>query len=216
MAGHPGDFGWQSGETDISAAVMARKGAIAMDKPSISWYNLSVYYVIREDNMPFSPLPKIITEKLTDITPELLRGRNIRLLMLDFDNTIVPYTTTVPTEEMESWLKTMNELPDIRLCIVSNSHNDRVPRFCRERNMAVITHAKKPFTKGINECLAKYDIPASEAALVGDQIYTDTLGANSAGVTSILVKAIDNHNFWLKARHVLEKPFIFAARKRRI
>ena len=166
--------------------------------------------------MPFSLLPKLITEKLTDVTPELLRKRNIRLLMLDFDNTIVPYTTTTPTGEMERWLKTMNELPDIQLCIVSNSHNDRVPRFCRERGMDVITHAKKPFTKGINECLAKYGVPAFESALVGDQIYTDTLGANSAGVTSILVKAIDNHNFWLKARHVLEKPFIFAARNRRI
>ena len=166
--------------------------------------------------MPFSFLPKIITDKLTDITPELLRERKIRLLMLDFDNTIVPYTTTTPTEEMESWLKAMNELPDIQLCIVSNSRNDRVPKFCRERSLSVITHAKKPFTKGINECLAKYGIPASEAALVGDQIYTDTLGANGADVMPILVKAIDNHNFWLKARHVLELPFIFAARKRRI
>ena len=166
--------------------------------------------------MPFSPLPKIITDALTDITPELLRSRNIRLLMLDFDNTIVPYTTNVPTEEMEIWLTKMNDLEDIQLCIVSNSKKDRVPKFCRERNMGVITHANKPFTKGIKECLAKYNVPASEAALVGDQIYTDTLGANSAGVTSILVKAIDNHNFWLKARHVLEKPFIFAARKRRI
>ena len=166
--------------------------------------------------MPLSFLPKLMTDKLTDITPELLRAHNIRLLMLDFDNTIVPYTTTVPTAEMESWLKAMNNLPDIQLCIVSNSHNDRVPKFCRERDMSVITHAKKPFSKGINECLAKYGIPASQAALVGDQIYTDTLGANGAGVASILVKAIDNHNFWLKARHVLEKPFIFAARNRRI
>ena len=166
--------------------------------------------------MPFSLLPTLMTDKLTDITPELLRSRKIRLLMLDFDNTIVPYTTTIPTEEMENWLKIMNELPDIQLCIVSNSHNDRVPKFCRERNMAVITHAKKPFTKGIRECLERFGISAEEAALVGDQIYTDTLGANGAGVTSILVKAIDNHNFWLKARHVLEKPFIFAARKRRI
>ena len=166
--------------------------------------------------MPFSLLPKLMTDKLTDISPELLRKRKIRLLMLDFDNTIVPYTTTVPTEEMENWLQEMNNLPDIRMCIVSNSHNDRVPKFCRERNIAVITHAKKPFPKGIMECLEKYNIPAAEAALVGDQIFTDTLGANSAGVTPILVKAIDNHNFWLKARHVLEKPFIFAARKRRI
>ena len=166
--------------------------------------------------MPFSFLPALVTEKTTDVTPELLRGRGIQLLMLDFDNTIVPYTTTVPTREMENWLKNMNELEDLQLCIVSNSHNDRVPKFCRERNLAVITHAQKPFTRGIHECLARYGIPATEAALVGDQIYTDTLGANSAGVTSILVKAIDNHNFWLKARHVLEKPFIFAARKRRI
>ena len=166
--------------------------------------------------MPFSPLPKIITDKLTDITPELLRSRKIRLLMLDFDNTIVPYTTTNPTEEMETWLKTMNELEDIQLCIVSNSHNDRVPKFCRERNIAVITHAKKPFPKGIRECLGKYHLEPDKCALVGDQIFTDTLGANCTGVTSILVKAIDNHTFWLKLRHVAEKPFIYIARKRRI
>ena len=166
--------------------------------------------------MSFSPLPKLITPKLTDLTYQQLRLRGIWLLMLDFDNTIVPYTTTVPTEEMENWLKKMNTLEDIQLCIVSNSHNDRVPKFCRERDIDVITHAKKPFPKGINECLAKYGIPASEAALVGDQIFTDTLGANGAGVLPILVKAIDNHNFWLKARHALELPFCLASKNRRI
>ena len=166
--------------------------------------------------MPFSLLPKIQAKALTDITPELLRQRQIRLLMLDFDNTIVPYTTDVPTPEMTAWLEEMNNLTDIRLCIVSNSHKDRVPRFCRERGLACITHARKPSGKGIRACLRKFDIPASQAALVGDQIYTDTLGANCAGVTSILVDAISNHNFWLKARHVLELPFLFLAGNRRI
>ena len=166
--------------------------------------------------MPFSLLPGMLADALTDLTPEQLRQRNIRLLMLDFDNTIVPYTADIPTPEMADWLKRMNTLEDIRLCVVSNSHNDRVPKFCREYGLDCITHAKKPFSKGIQECLGKYEISGSEAALVGDQIYTDTLGANCAGVTSILVKAIHNHNFWLKARHVLELPFIFFARKRRI
>jgi predicted HAD superfamily phosphohydrolase YqeG len=64
--------------------------------------------------------------------------------------------------------------------------------------------------------LTRYQTPPQACALVGDQIFTDVLGANCTGVKSILVKAIDNHNFWLKARHVLEKPFIFIARKRRI
>ena len=165
--------------------------------------------------MSFSFLPKIITAALTDITPELLRGRDIRLLMLDFDNTIVPYTRNEPTEAMEKWLTDM-AASDIQICVVSNSRKDRVKIFCHKYGIPCITHARKPFIKGIRECLVKFNVPARQAALVGDQIYTDTLGANSAGVTSILVKAIDNHNFWLKARHVLEKPFIYAARKRRI
>jgi HAD superfamily phosphatase (TIGR01668 family) len=165
--------------------------------------------------MPFSFLPKLMTDALTDITPELLRDRSIRLLMLDFDNTIVPYTTSVPTEQMENWLRNMLKT-DITVCVVSNSHKPRVRVFCKKYGMPCITHARKPFSKGIKECLTKFNIPGSQAALVGDQIFTDTLGANCAGVQSILVKAIDNHNFWLKARHVLEKPFIFAARKRRL
>ena len=165
--------------------------------------------------MPISFLPTVITNAVTDIKPEWLKSRNIRLLMLDFDNTIVPYTTNTPTEAVGNWLKEML-VSDIQLCVVSNSKRSRVKIFCEHYGMDCITHAKKPFPKGIRECLAKYGVPASEAALVGDQIYTDTLGANGCGVTSVLVEAIHNHNFWLKARHVLELPFIYLARKRRI
>ena len=165
--------------------------------------------------MPISFLPTVITNAVTDIKPEWLKSRNIRLLMLDFDNTIVPYTTNTPTEAVENWLREMLA-SDIQLCVVSNSKRSRVKIFCEHYGMDCITHAKKPFPKGIRECLAKYGVPASEAALVGDQIYTDTLGANGCGVTSVLVEATHNHNFWLKARHVLELPFIYLARKRRI
>lgn len=162
--------------------------------------------------MPFPFFPKLITDELTDLTPELLRELGIKLLMMDFDNTIVPYTTNVPTPLMEQWLMDMAE-SDIRLCVVSNSKRDRVKIFCEQYRIPCITHAKKPFTRGIRECLAKFGIPASEAALVGDQIFTDTFGANNAGVMPILVRAIDNHNIWLKLRHVAELPFIYAAKK---
>ena len=165
--------------------------------------------------MAFSLLPKIILPALTDVTTELLRSRNIRLLMLDFDNTIVPYTTSTPTEAMEQWLEMM-VASDIQLCVVSNSRKDRVKVFCEKYALDCITHAKKPFSKGIQECLSQYAVDPEKCALVGDQIFTDTLGANGTGVTSILVKAIDNHNIWLKLRHVAELPFIFLARKRRI
>ena len=165
--------------------------------------------------MPVSFLPRVMADKLTDLTAEMLENWGVQLLMLDFDNTIVPYTTDVPTQEVLSWLECM-KASNVQLCVVSNSHNDRVKIFCSKHGIDCITRAKKPFPKGIRECLARYELPAAACALVGDQIFTDTLGANACGVRSILVKAIHNHNFWLKARHVLELPFIFASRGRKI
>ena len=165
--------------------------------------------------MSFSLIPTIRADALTDLTVELLRSRGIELLMLDFDNTIVPYTTNVPTQQMQAWLQEMCR-SDIRVCVVSNSKNNRVKEFCAAYGLDCITRAKKPFSKGIRQCMEKYGMQPQQCALAGDQIYTDTLGANCAGVKSILVKAIHNHNFWLKLRHVAEMPFIWAAGSRRI
>ena len=164
--------------------------------------------------MSFSFLPTYRTEAITDLTPEMPQAKNIRLLMLDFDNTIVPYTTNIPTPEMEAWLKMMVDSP-VQIAVVSNSRNDRVKIFCEKYGIDCITRAKKPGTKGILECVGKYAMPKENCALAGDQIYTDTLGGNRAGVRSILVKAIHNHNIWLKLRHVAEMPFILLAKNRR-
>ena len=125
---------------------------------------------------------------------------------------IIEYLTS---ENKEHWLEKMNR-SDISICVVSNSKSDRVQRFCDARGLDCIIRAKKPRGKGIRECLARYQVPASQAALVGDQIFTDTLGANAQGVTSILVKAIHNHNALFKCRHVMELPFIAMAWKRKI
>ena len=165
--------------------------------------------------MPFSFLPRIRCEAVTDLTPAFLSSKNISLLMLDFDNTIVPYTTNDPEELVSQWIETMLQ-SEISICVVSNSKRDRVKVFCKKYGMDCITHAKKPFSRGIQACLQKYGKAPSQCAIAGDQIFTDTLGGNCAGLTTILVRPIHNHTFWLKARHVLEKPFIFMARKRRI
>ena len=165
--------------------------------------------------MPISLLPTFITKALTDLSPEFLAQQGIRLLMLDFDNTIVPYTTDAPTAQMELWIQRMLA-SNIKICVVSNSKRDRVKIFCEKYGIPCVTHARKPFPKGINQCLTQFQIPKENCALAGDQIYTDTLGANSAGIRSILVKAIDNHTIWLKLRHVAEMPVLLFARKRRI
>lgn len=165
--------------------------------------------------MPLSFLPKIIVTRLTDLTPELLRQRQIRLLMLDFDNTMLPYTSKVPTRELLLWIDRMKR-GGITLYVVSNSRKHKAKDFCAAHNIGCVTRSKKPFQRGIRQCLSRCGVPSREAALAGDQIFTDVLGANCAGAVSILVKPIHLSNIWLKLRHLAEKPFIFLARKRRI
>ena len=162
--------------------------------------------------MSFSLIPKMLCPALTDLTVERLHRAGVTFLMLDFDNTIVPYTNDVPTPEMEAWLQAM-QASDIGLCVVSNSHKTRVVKFCEARGIPCITHSKKPFSKGISQCRDIFSLDLSHAALVGDQIYTDVLGANCAGAVSILVRPIHLHNIWLRLRHVAELPFIFIGKR---
>ena len=164
--------------------------------------------------MHFPFLPKTMIPKLIDIRAEDLIEQGVRLLMLDFDNTVLPYTSNEPTKPLLDWVSGIRTA-GIEVCVVSNSKKPRAIPFCELAGIGLIRAAKKPFSKGIRACLDRYGVPPEQAALVGDQIYTDVLGANLAGVHSILVKPLHLHNIWLKGRHVLEQPFILIAKHKK-
>ncbi|MBR2897837.1 MAG: YqeG family HAD IIIA-type phosphatase [Oscillospiraceae bacterium] len=158
-------------------------------------------------------IPKLIVPSVCELTPELLKEKNISLLLMDFDNTLLPYTEDTADETVLAWLTSVQEA-GIRLCVLSNTKRDRAPAFCRAHGIDCITHARKPFQSGIRRCLSQYAAEGEVAALVGDQIYTDVLCANTAGLLSILVTPLHLHNVWLKLRHVLEKPWIAIGKRR--
>ena len=158
-------------------------------------------------------LPNFIFRRITDISLDFLCSHGIDTLLMDFDNTMLPYTTDTPSQELLDWIRNL-QTAGIYLCIVSNSKRSRVPSFSKNYGIPCVTHSCKPGTSGIRRAIGSRQI--STVALVGDQIYTDVLGANCTGITSILVKPIHNHNIWLKLRHVLEQPFIALSKKRRI
>ena len=160
-------------------------------------------------------LPNHIFPKITDISPEFLEERGIELLLMDYDNTMLPYTEDTPPEELLAWVKMMQGA-GMKLCIVSNTHKERVPKFSREYGVPCVIHAAKPGIKGIREAMGRFSADGKKTALVGDQIFTDVLGARRAGITAIAVTSIHNHNIWLKLRHLLEIPFLAMARKRRV
>lgn len=163
--------------------------------------------------MSFSLLPRAMFDRLTAIAPQWFLSRGVQLVLLDFDNTIVPYTTDEPDAAVLAWFDAMRAA-GLTLCVVSNSKRDRVPHFCERYGLPCITRAKKPRTRGIRAALARFDCPPERAALIGDQIYTDILGGNCAGVVSVLVRPILLHIFPLRARNWAEQPWIQIAKRR--
>lgn len=163
----------------------------------------------------FSLIPKLIYDNITDLTPELLKSHGIHVLLMDFDNTIVPYTCDTPKEAVVAWFAAL-KAAGIQLCVVSNTKRGRAVRFCNLYGIQCITHAQKPFKTGMNKALELYKENRGHIALVGDQIYTDILCANRCNVTSILIQPIHLHNIWLKLRHVLELPWIAIGRRRNV
>lgn len=165
--------------------------------------------------MAFSLLAKEEAAAITELTPQWFEKRGIRLLLLDFDNTIVAYTTSEPSETFLKWRQAV-EAAGVRLMIVSNSRKSRrVPDFCEKWEMPYIRHAGKPRPGGILRAMAQMGAKPRETALAGDQTFTDILGGNLAGVTSILVKPIQFSNPFQVLRYGLEQPWIRLGRRKR-
>ncbi|MDR1217697.1 MAG: YqeG family HAD IIIA-type phosphatase [Oscillospiraceae bacterium] len=157
--------------------------------------------------MSFSPVPAYSFEALTDIPADFLRSIGVTFLMLDLDNTIAPYSSDKPDDGVLRWADALRA-GGISLFIVSNSRKrGRAERFAESLRVGYINAARKPSPAGVLAAIRNCGAAPGSSALVGDQIYTDTLAANRAGVTSILVKPIRLSNAFLAARYGLEAPF---------
>lgn len=158
--------------------------------------------------MPFSPIPRGVYPSVTQISPKALAQRGIRLVLADLDNTLVPYKITQPTPEVVAWKQAL-EAEGIQLFLLSNSRKPgRAQRFAQTLGIPYQGHAGKPKRGGYLQAMKRMGCTPEQTVMVGDQIFTDTLGANRAGVVPLLVKPIrlaGNPGRYL--RYGIETPF---------
>ncbi len=157
--------------------------------------------------MSFSLIPDYSFKSICAVTPDFLKRLGIRLLLLDLDNTMAPYGTLEPTEEIAGWAENI-KANGVELFIVTNNRGSvRVDSLASAFGVDYIKGANKPFSAGIRKALEQFDRKPEETALAGDQIFTDILAANCAGVVSIVVEPIKIRNPLLNVRYALEAPF---------
>ena len=59
--------------------------------------------------MPFSLIPHRVFDRYTQITPDLLKGLGVRLLLCDLDYTLAPKSVPRPDEALHRWLESCRE-----------------------------------------------------------------------------------------------------------
>ena len=128
------------------------------------------------------------------VPARFLLGIGIKGLLIDLDNTLTADGSQHLSEDISGWVKKIKSA-GIRLLIISNNHEPRVRPFAESAGMRYLCEAGKPAGRCLGEALGLLGVKKHEAAVIGDQLFTDILFAKRCGIISVLVEPVgeDRH-----------------------
>ena len=152
--------------------------------------------------------PKAYLDGVREITIDFLNKNNIKALILDVDNTILDFDKNIP-EGVEKWCEDLKK-QGIKMCILSNSnHVEKVKMVAGKLNLPYFYFGTKPLKRGFKKAIKLLEEKEENIAAVGDQIFTDVIGANRCKLFSILVKTIDEKDLLVtKIKRPLENMIV--------
>ena len=158
--------------------------------------------------------PKLYIDRFGDLDIPTLKAHGIDGMVLDIDNTLVPYHVPTPTPEVIAFVSSLKE-NGIEAVIASNNTGERVELFAKELGVFAIHKAGKPLPGGLLKCAKTMGVHRKHVAVIGDQIFTDVLGANICGMYSILVKPLPSaENNFFKVKRFFERIILKQMKKR--
>ncbi|UOR13876.1 YqeG family HAD IIIA-type phosphatase [Halobacillus amylolyticus] len=166
------------------------------------------------DRMIKKFLPNEHVKSIHDIDPENLKEKGIKGIITDLDNTLVAWDEPDATEEIVNWFRHMNN-HGIQVTIASNNNENRVKLFSEPLNTSFIHSARKPLSKAFKKARKDMNVHKGEIVVVGDQLMTDVLGGNLAGLYTILVVPIvETDGFWTRFNRKIERRILSWMKRR--
>lgn len=149
-------------------------------------------------------IPNIYKKSIFEINYKKLKEQNIKVLLFDFDNTIIEKGNIIVNKKTITLFNKLKK--DFLIYVVSNSLNTKKLNIvCKKLEIPFIGNSRKPLKKGYKKLKFK-GIKNNQIAMIGDQLITDIWGANRMGYISILIDPMTNNELiWTKITRVLEK-----------
>lgn len=133
--------------------------------------------------------PTFLAETIWAVDLDWLASRGVRGLILDLDNTLVDWNDTRVRPEVRRWIEAAHR-KGMRLCLASNAlRAARVSAVACELKLLVV-RAGKPFPVAFRRAMAALGTDPATTCAIGDQVFTDMLGANWLGLMTILLRPL--------------------------
>ncbi len=153
------------------------------------------------------PFPDKIYADVTCISPEALASMGIRGLLLDIDGTLARTREPEMSAEVSAWIDMLRQ-QGIKMFVLSNNKREGRARDFGQKIGAPWRHKSgKPAKEAFLSAAQELGLAPERIAVVGDQIFTDVLGARRAGMKALMVQSTDTYLWYFPLRRLAELPF---------
>ena len=134
-------------------------------------------------------IPDAILESVFTIDLAKLKRRQLKGLLVDIDNTIVPWGQPHIEEAFVHWVQHAKE-QGFKVCLVSNAKRQRTQVFADLLDIPAVGQALKPLNRAFRRGMKLLNLSPTEVAVIGDQLFTDVFGGNRLGLYTILINPL--------------------------
>ena len=129
--------------------------------------------------------PDAFADRLSRVSLDELASKGMKGIIVDLDNTLVGYGQEHLADEDAAWIAAA-KVRGFKIALVSNNFTGRVGRISAELGVPAVSSALKPLPGAFSRALRLLGTPKHETVVVGDQLFTDVLGAKFLGLHAIL------------------------------
>ena len=117
-----------------------------------------------------------------------LQALGYKGILFDIDNTLVHHGVDA-TPKVEALFRELDAM-GMKTLLLSDNSAERIQRFNKHIGVPYIAEAGKPDPAAYRRGAKMLGLPVEQVVCIGDQVFRDIRGANSAGLDSILVDFI--------------------------
>lgn len=137
--------------------------------------------------------PDRFVSRVDVIDPREILDQGVAGVLIDLDNTLKPRDRSDVPVELADWVGTLKDA-GLKVCLLSNNWHETVSGVADRLGIAYVSKAVKPLPFSYLIGMRRMGTNRRDTLMIGDQIFTDVLGARLLGLPVWAVPPLAKHD----------------------